>query len=74
MRYLIAIIAVLLLTGVPTTAYAQEPAAGEINGQVVNGTEGGGSIAGVEVTLITYVDDVVSETIFSCVATREAAS
>jgi hypothetical protein len=56
------IIAVLLLVGLPASAYAQEPAEGEITGQVVNGTEGGGSVAGVEITLITYVDNMMSET------------
>jgi hypothetical protein len=62
MKYLFTIIAVLLLVGLPASAYAQEPAEGIIDGQVVNGTEGGGSVAGVEVTLITYVDDTMSET------------
>jgi hypothetical protein len=46
----------------PVTALAQEPDSGVISGQVVNGTEGGGSVAGVEVTLLTYIDGVLAET------------
>ena len=59
---LITILAVLLILGVPGTAYAQESVEGVINGQVINGTEGGGSVAGIEVTLATYIDDVLAET------------
>ena len=62
MHRLIAIIAVLFLIGLPSAAFAQESADGEITGQVVNGTEGGGSVAGVAITLITYVDDTMSAT------------
>lgn len=63
MRRLITLFTVLfLLIGISRSAYAQEPAKGEIAGQVVNGTEGGGSVAGLEITLITYVDDMMSAT------------
>ena len=63
MRYFVILLfAVVLLTGVPVSAFAQEAAEGNINGQVFNGTEGGGSVAGVKITLITYIDDMVSET------------
>jgi hypothetical protein len=62
MKYLCTIIAVILLVGLPVSAYAQESDEGTINGQVVNGTEGGGSVAGVEITLIAYIDDAISGT------------
>ena len=62
MRCLIAILLILLIFGLPVTALAQESADGVINGQIVNGTEDGGSVAGVEVTLITYVDDMMADT------------
>jgi hypothetical protein len=62
MHRLIAILLTLLILGLPATALAQEPADGVINGQVINGTEGGGSVAEVEVTLITYIDDVMAGT------------
>jgi hypothetical protein len=62
MRCLIVISAILLVFGLPGTAFAQEPAEGIINGQVINDTEGGGSVAGVEVTLITYINDMIADT------------
>lgn len=62
MRRLIAILLILLIFGLPVTTLAQESADGIINGQVINGTEGGGSVAEIEVTLITYVDDMMAET------------
>jgi len=62
MRRLIAVLLVLLIFGLPVTALAQEPADGIIDGQVINGTEGGGSVAGIEVTLITYIDDMMAGT------------
>ena len=62
MRRIIIISAFLLLTLWPVSAYAQESAVGEITGQVVNGTEGGGSVVGTAITLITYVDDAISST------------
>jgi hypothetical protein len=63
MRRLIMIIPVILLVWVmPAAALAQELGEGAIEGQVINGTEGGGSVAGVEVTLIMYVDDVMAGT------------
>ncbi len=62
MQRLVAIIALLILIGLPSAAFAQEPAEGEITGQLVNGTEGGNSVARVAITLITYVDDMMSAT------------
>lgn len=53
---------ILILVMLPVTAYAQEPIVGTINGQVFNETEDGGDVAGVEVTLVTYVDDIMAET------------
>ena len=58
----IAILVVLIILGLPGTAFAQESTEGEINGQVINGTAGGGSAAEIEVTLITYINDVIAET------------
>jgi len=57
---LTAILLILLLFGLPASALAQESVGGVINGQVINGTENGGSVAEIEVTLIAYADDTVS--------------
>lgn len=63
MRRLIMLMLVILLVWVmPAASLAQEPGEGTIEGQVINGTEGGGSVAGVEVTLIMYIDDVMAGT------------
>ncbi len=62
MKHLFAIMAVLLLVGLPISAHAQESTEGEITGKVVNDTEGGGSVAGVEITLIAYIDDEIAGT------------
>jgi hypothetical protein len=62
MRRFIIIFAVLMLAGLPAGAFAQGPADGIIDGQVINGTEGGGSVGGVEITLITYVGGQFSDT------------
>ncbi len=62
MYRLIIILAFLLVFELPGTALAQAPAEGVISGQVINGTEEGGSVAGTEVTLLTYIDDVLAET------------
>jgi len=60
MYRLILFLAVLLVSGLP--ALAQDLDEGTISGQVINGTEGGGSVAGVAVTLITYTNDAIAET------------
>ena len=62
MHRIVIILVALWLIGWPVAVQAQEPAEGEIAGQVVNGTEGGSSVAGVVITLITYVDDMMSAT------------
>jgi len=58
----ILVLAVLLLLGLPFAVLAQESTSGVINGQVINGTEGGGSVSKLEVTLISYINDTISET------------
>lgn len=62
MRCLIAFLLIFLLSGLPATTQAQEPANGVINGQVINGTEDSHGVGEIEITLITYVDDMVAET------------
>ena len=62
-RYIILFIFILPLTGIPTFAFAQEPAEGTISGQVVNDTQGGCSAAGVEITLLTYTDDTLADSV-----------
>ncbi len=62
MRIFIAILLILKIFGLPVTALAQESFDGVIDGQVTNDTEGGGSVAEMEVTLIIYIDNVMAET------------
>jgi len=62
MRCLIAFLLIFLLSGLPATTQAQEPANGVINGQVINGTEDSHGVGEIKITLITYVDDIVAET------------
>jgi hypothetical protein len=59
--FLMAVV-ISLVSLLPAAALAQESASGTISGQVVNDTTGGGSVAGVEVSLITYVNGVAGET------------
>jgi hypothetical protein len=61
-RLIMLVLVILLVWVLPAAVLAQEPGAGTIEGQVINGTEGGGSVAGLEVTLIMYVDDVMAGT------------
>jgi hypothetical protein len=61
-RIMIVLLAVYLAFGLSGTALAQTPGEGVITGQVINGTEGGGSVEGVEVTLLDYIDDTLAET------------
>ncbi len=61
-RLTIIILVILLVYALPAAALAQESAEGKIEGQVINGTEGGGSVAGVEISLIIYIDDVMAGT------------
>lgn len=51
---------VLVLLLLPAPALAQEQVDGVITGQVTNDTEGG-VIGGIEVTLITYIDNMLAD-------------
>jgi len=62
MRQFIAILAVVFVFGLQTVALAQGSTDGVINGQVINNTEEGGSVSAIEVTLITYIDDMMAGT------------
>ena len=62
MRKLIYILLVILLAlGLPGNLSAQDSEQGVIEGEVVNETEGGGSVAGLDVGLITTVEGEASE-------------
>ena len=62
MRKLIFILVVLLAAGLPGNLSAQDSEQGVIEGQVVNETEGGGSVAGLDVALISMVEGEAMET------------
>jgi hypothetical protein len=56
------IMLILLSWLLPSAVLAQdEPAGGSISGQVINNTEGGGSVAGLAVGLYIYADDQLTE-------------
>jgi hypothetical protein len=61
MRYILVmwLAAFLVLSGTAAPAYAQDSGEGTIIGQVVNGTEGGGSVAGIEIMLLYYFNDTL---------------
>jgi len=61
MRKLIYILAIILAIGLPGNLSAQDSKQGVIEGQVVNETEGGGSVAGLEVALIAWIEDGARE-------------
>jgi 5-hydroxyisourate hydrolase-like protein (transthyretin family) len=61
MTRLLTIMIILLILSLPALAVAQEPANGVITGQVINDTEGS-AVSGVEVTLITYIDNKLADT------------
>ena len=52
MRWLLAAVAVLAILPFPGVAFAQEPVNDTIEGQVVNQSEGGGSVDDLSVSLI----------------------
>jgi hypothetical protein len=56
------ILVILLVWVLPAVALAQESGEGTIEGKVINDTEGGGSVDGVEITLIMYIDNVMAGT------------
>ena len=62
MRRFIFSLFIVMIFGLQGTALTQECGNGTINGQVVNDTAGGGSVSGLEVNLITYVDDEMRTT------------
>jgi hypothetical protein len=53
MRWLLTAVAVLAIIPFPGVAFAQEPVNGTIEGQVVNQSEGGGSVDDLRVSLIS---------------------
>jgi hypothetical protein len=62
MKKLIFVLLVILAIGLPGNLSAQDSEQGIIEGQVVNETEGGGSVAGLDVGLIALVEGEVRET------------
>lgn len=66
----VALLFVTVLLCLPTAVLAAEEGAGVIEGQLLNGTEGGGSTAAQTVTLTTYLNDKESAT---ASATSDAA-
>jgi len=53
----IALLLMIFILSLSAPALAAEPGSGIIDGQLVNGTEGGSSLADQEVTLKTYLDN-----------------
>lgn len=56
----IALLVMILMLGLSASALAAEPGGGTVSGQLVNGTKGGGSVANIDVTLKTYVNNAES--------------
>ncbi len=53
----VALLVTILLLSLTVSASAAEPGQGIVEGQLVNGTEGGRSVADIEVTLKTYLNN-----------------
>ncbi len=53
----IALLVTMLTLSLSIPALAAEPGQGIVEGQLVNGTEGGSSVAAIDVTLKTYLDN-----------------
>jgi 5-hydroxyisourate hydrolase-like protein (transthyretin family) len=53
-KRLVWLVTIFLLLSPSPLAFAAEPDSGTIEGQIINGTEGGSSVANLEVTLQTY--------------------
>ncbi|MBI4186549.1 MAG: hypothetical protein HY530_03460 [Chloroflexi bacterium] len=53
----IACIMAFLVLGLSVPVLAAEPENGAVEGRIINGTEGGSSVASLEVTLKTYLND-----------------
>ncbi len=62
MKHFIIVTVLLITLLLPGAALAQEGEMGLIEGQVVNDTAGGGSVAGAGVTLVTYVEGQMAGT------------
>ena len=58
----IILAAALLFLSLSAPVHADEPGAGMIEGQVINGTAGGSSVADQEIALTTYLDDAQTDT------------
>lgn len=65
----IALVVIVLILSLSTPVLAAEPAGGIIDGSLVNGTEGGSSVAGQEVTLKIYLN---TEEVAATTATTDA--
>ena len=53
----IFLLLIIFTLSLSTLALAAEPGSGIIEGQIVNGTEGGSSVGNLEITLKTYLDN-----------------
>jgi hypothetical protein len=54
----IILLLIVAILGLSTPALAAEGGSGVVEGQLINGTESGGSVVDIDVTLKTYLDDV----------------
>lgn len=61
MKRFFAVSILIMLLALPGVSMADEPASGTIVGQVVNGSEDGGSVVDLDVTLFTFVDRQLAE-------------
>jgi hypothetical protein len=59
----VAPLVIIFALCLPTPALATEPGSGIIEGQIVNGTEGGSSVANQEITLYIYQNDTEVDSI-----------
>jgi hypothetical protein len=61
LTYIVFILVIILAVGIPGSLSAQDSEQGVIEGQVVNETEGGGSVSDLDVVLIAPVEGEASE-------------
>ena len=59
----IALLVVIFTLSLSASAAAAEPGGGIIEGRIINGTEGGSSVANQDITLKTYLDDTEMDAI-----------
>ena len=64
----IPLLIIIFLLSLSASVSAAEPSGGAIEGQIVNGTAGGSSVADQEITLKTYLNDV--ETVLTTTTTN----